>query len=239
MPRSGPIRIYLAGLLFTQAEWQWNQRLKEELELRGVSVLLPQERAEPMLAEPQNFNAHVLFKENVNDIVKAMAVVAIFDGADADSGTAWECGFAYKLGRPIIGVRTDIRAAGDDPKAAMNLMLSLCMQQHTHDSGQRQDQLRESRGNDCRRVTRMPWANETSNKARRMYPPDDTPCQRMTRWNGETEVAGTFCKTVPETFSAFSPGSYCMPVKQVFGLIRTMDDCTLVDDINCGLSPSL
>ncbi len=126
MPRSGFIRIYLAGPLFTQAEWQWNQRLKVELELRGISVQLPQERAEPMLAEPQTFNASVLFKENVNDIVEAMAVVAIFDGADADSGTAWECGFAYKLGRPIIGVRTDIRAAGDDPKAAMNLMLSLC-----------------------------------------------------------------------------------------------------------------
>jgi nucleoside 2-deoxyribosyltransferase len=122
---SASMCIYLAGPLFTQAEWQWNQRLKEELELRGVSVMLPQDRAQPMLAGEQSFNASALFKDNVNNIVKASAVVAIFDGADADSGTAWECGFAYRLGRPIIGVRTDIRAAGDDPKAAMNLMLSL------------------------------------------------------------------------------------------------------------------
>ena len=125
MRRSRPIQIYLAGPLFTQAEWQWNQHLKEELESRGVSVLLPQSRAEPMLAGRSNFNPTVLFKKNVADIAKAKAVVAIFDGADVDSGTAWECGYAYKLGRPIIGVRTDIREGGDDPKAAINLMLSL------------------------------------------------------------------------------------------------------------------
>jgi nucleoside 2-deoxyribosyltransferase len=126
MRHAASIRIYLAGPLFTQAEWQWNQRLKEELESRGVSVLLPQERAEPMLAGKENFDPTILFKENLAGIGKAKAVVAIFDGADVDSGTAWECGYAYKLGRPVIGVRTDIRAGGDDPKAAINLMLSLC-----------------------------------------------------------------------------------------------------------------
>ena len=76
MRRSRPIQIYLAGPLFTQAEWQWNQHLKEELESRGVSVLLPQSRAEPMLAGRSNFNPTVLFKKNVADIAKAKAVVA-------------------------------------------------------------------------------------------------------------------------------------------------------------------
>jgi nucleoside 2-deoxyribosyltransferase len=125
MRRAAPPRIYLAGPLFTQAEWQWNQRLKEELERLGIAVLLPQDRALPMLTGRTKFNASSLFKANVADIARAKAVVAIFDGADVDSGTAWECGYAYKLGRPVIGVRTDIREGGDDPKAGINLMLSL------------------------------------------------------------------------------------------------------------------
>jgi nucleoside 2-deoxyribosyltransferase len=49
-----------------------------------------------------------------------------YDGAYVDSGTAWECGYAHKEGRPIVGVRTDLRRGGDDPRASVNLMLSQC-----------------------------------------------------------------------------------------------------------------
>src|SRR5207249_1191963 len=66
-----------------------------------------------------------LFRANVESIEGASVVVAILDGTDADSGTCWECGYAFKAGRPVIGVRTDIRAGGDDPKTALNLMLSI------------------------------------------------------------------------------------------------------------------
>ncbi len=40
-------------------------------------------------------------------------VVALLDGAQVDDGTAWEIGNAYATGKPIIGVRTDFRNAGD------------------------------------------------------------------------------------------------------------------------------
>ena len=43
----------------------------------------------------------------------SIAVVAILDGADADSGTCWECGFAVSQGIPVIVVRTDFRLSGD------------------------------------------------------------------------------------------------------------------------------
>ncbi|MFZ8305224.1 nucleoside 2-deoxyribosyltransferase, partial [Staphylococcus aureus] len=58
----------------------------------------------------------------------ADAVVAILDGADPDSGTCFECGLAFALGIPIVAVRTDFRAGGDDlpgqKLSAINLMLS-------------------------------------------------------------------------------------------------------------------
>jgi nucleoside 2-deoxyribosyltransferase len=48
------------------------------------------------------------------------AVVGLIDGADVDSGTAWEIGYAYALGKPIISLRTDYRGAEAGP---VNIML--------------------------------------------------------------------------------------------------------------------
>ena len=118
------IRIYFAGPLFTQAEWQWNGRLAEALRGHGFTVTLPQVRAKPMLYGREKFDAGVLFADNVKGISESDVVLAIFDQPDPDSGTCWECGYAYALGRPIVGLRTDIRATGDDPDATVNLMLS-------------------------------------------------------------------------------------------------------------------
>jgi nucleoside 2-deoxyribosyltransferase len=126
MPSPHCIRVYVAGPLFTQAEWLWNERLAKELANQSLDVILPQRRAEPMLTGKEPFNASVLFQANVNALNSAEAVVAILDGPDADSGTAWECGYAYKSGIPIIGIRTDIRAGGDDAETGVNLMLSMC-----------------------------------------------------------------------------------------------------------------
>src|SRR5689334_20493882 len=107
MPAPYSLRVYLAGPLFTQAEWLWNERFADELRARSLDVILPQQRAQPMLTGHESFDALILFKANVEAIDSAAAVVAVLDGADADSGTAWECGYAFKAGIPIIAVRTD------------------------------------------------------------------------------------------------------------------------------------
>jgi nucleoside 2-deoxyribosyltransferase len=125
MDNTSKVGVYLAGPLFTHAEWQWNERLARALEERSLKVILPQRGAEPMLAGTRQFDPKILFEMNVSHIDSADVVVAIFDGPDVDSGTAWECGYAFKAGKPVVGVRTDIRAGGDDPQAATNLMLSL------------------------------------------------------------------------------------------------------------------
>jgi nucleoside 2-deoxyribosyltransferase len=117
-------RIYFAAPLFTQAEWRWNKHLADELSTLNLEVILPQNRAEPMLSGKEEFNAHSLFVENITAIEQSDIILAIFDQADPDSGTCWECGYAYKLGHPIIGLRTDLRRLGDDPNASVNLMLS-------------------------------------------------------------------------------------------------------------------
>src|SRR6202012_1812766 len=60
----------------------------------------------------------------VNALNWADLVVACMDGPDPDSGTAWECGYAYAKGKPVVCYRTDFRITGDTEGAPYNLMLS-------------------------------------------------------------------------------------------------------------------
>lgn len=118
------MRIYLAGPLFTQAERAWNRRLADLLGLAGHEVFLPQEAVQAIAS----LEADAIFRVDIQGVRAAEAVVAILDGADADSGTSFECGLAYALGTPIVGVRTDFRGGGDalpgQRLATVNLMLS-------------------------------------------------------------------------------------------------------------------
>jgi len=116
--------IYLAGPLFTHAERMWNAELAQRLRDRGYRVILPQEADAQVLSGAGQSVARALFEKSVTGLEQCDAVVAFLDGPDPDSGTAWECGYATKLRRPVIGVRTDLRNAGDEGEDPINLMLS-------------------------------------------------------------------------------------------------------------------
>ena len=62
-----------------------------------------------------------LFILNKKALESSDLIVAIIDGADADSGTAWEMGYAFALGKPVIALRTDFRRVGHHEH--VNLML--------------------------------------------------------------------------------------------------------------------
>jgi nucleoside 2-deoxyribosyltransferase len=111
------MRIYLAGPLFTTAEREFNLRLTQRLRQAGHEVFLPQE------SEQRTMTEKAIFAGDVAGIDWAEVVVANMDGPDPDSGTCWECGYAYKR-KPIIVFRTDFRAADEPGKAPYNLMLT-------------------------------------------------------------------------------------------------------------------
>ena len=100
-------KIYLAGPLFTLAEQTFNVELARFLESEGFEVFLPQEH------EPRSKAAKSIFEMDVAALDWADMVVACMDGPDPDSGTAWECGYAYAKGKPIVCFRTDFRISGD------------------------------------------------------------------------------------------------------------------------------
>ena len=97
------MKIYLAGPLFSAAERNFNNELTRLLRNKGHEVWLPQE------FEQRTMTANQIFAKDVEGIDWADVVVANMDGTDPDSGTSWECGYAYRK-KPVILFRTDFRA---------------------------------------------------------------------------------------------------------------------------------
>jgi nucleoside 2-deoxyribosyltransferase len=104
------MKLYFAGPLFTTPERTWNAEVAAALRAAGHEVFLPQDQ-EPGKDGPG------IFATDVGGIDWADGLVAIMDGPDPDSGTAWEVGYAFGVRKPIVLVRTDFRTlagnAGD------------------------------------------------------------------------------------------------------------------------------
>lgn len=110
-------KIYLAGPLFSCAEQQFNNDLFDSLSAAGYAVFLPQK-------ECTGLEADKIFNRCREGIDSSEIIIAILDGADADSGTCWECGYGYAKGKQIVALRTDFRKSGDTE--GFNAMLFFC-----------------------------------------------------------------------------------------------------------------
>ena len=99
-------QIYLAAPLFTRGEIAFNLELHQYLTKEGYNIFLPQK-------ECKEANGKDIYKICLHGLKSSKIVIAVLDGADADSGTCWECGYAASRDIPIIAVRTDFRLSGD------------------------------------------------------------------------------------------------------------------------------
>jgi nucleoside 2-deoxyribosyltransferase len=113
-------RIYLAAPLFSAAERSFNEALAAFLGARHLRVFVPQAHGDDSAARC-SASIRTLFEMLVAALDASDLVVAVIDGADADSGVAWEMGYAYARGIPVVSLRTDFRRVGDCECA--NLML--------------------------------------------------------------------------------------------------------------------
>jgi len=112
--------VYLAAPLFSDAECDFNSMLRDQLEGISMSVFLPQEHSND-IDSGRDARQESIFSKNVAAIDKADILVAVLDGVDVDSGTAWEIGYAHALGKPVYGLRTDFRTLGIE--GVVNLMV--------------------------------------------------------------------------------------------------------------------
>ncbi len=105
------MRIYLAGALFSIAEQNFNQGLKDAL-LKldsSLDIILPQDEAKIIFGKSDFEN--LVFKSCEEEVKKADIILTILEGPDIDSGTCIELGLAYALGKKVIGIRTDFRGS--------------------------------------------------------------------------------------------------------------------------------
>lgn len=128
------MKIYLAGPLFTLAERRFNLGLRNALigigraDKIAYDIYLPQEGEVDSQTRIQAGTEVAasetdIFERDVRAIDDAEVVIANMDGTDPDSGTCWECGYAYKKKR-IVLFRTDFRGSGNAGGSRYNLMLT-------------------------------------------------------------------------------------------------------------------
>ena len=117
----GPVQrkqIYLAAPLFSDAERTFNLVLRDLLAGNGYQVYLPQETGDGVEGTGRD---RAIFESHIRALDAAGCVVAVCDGADTDSGTAWEIGYAAAKEIPVIALSTDRRRPEGGRRA--NLMI--------------------------------------------------------------------------------------------------------------------
>jgi len=130
-------KIYLSGPLFSQGEIAWARTVLERLRQRlDCRIIWPHEIASGSMEQ--------IFQANLNALDECDIMVAILDGSQVDDGTAWEVGYFFSQGKKILGIRTDLRRAGEFEKSKVNLMVEcscmcvagdldqLCLELETH-----------------------------------------------------------------------------------------------------------
>ena len=99
------MKVYLASPFFNEKENKIYERIIDELRTDGHDVFVPKEHEIPNAWDlPNAVWAEQVFALDVVGIQKSDVVVVINHGMYSDSGTAWECGYAYALGKKIVNV---------------------------------------------------------------------------------------------------------------------------------------
>jgi len=121
-PAPRPLRVYFAAPLFTLLERRANRSLAKAIqrELPEGQIVLPQDfKHEGKFNDEKAFG--MIFQDCIEGVDGADVVLAWLDGPDADSGTAFEVGYAFAKGKPVVGMRTDFR---QNQEKGLNIMLA-------------------------------------------------------------------------------------------------------------------
>ena len=108
---------YIAGPLFNEKEREFLEEINSICRAIGISTYLPSQDGELLNQD----NSDEVFQTDIEALNKADIVVANLNGADVDSGTAFEIGCAFAKGKKLFGLHTDFRTFS--PTSEVNLMM--------------------------------------------------------------------------------------------------------------------
>ena len=102
------LNLYVASPFFTTEERTNCEKVIEILRRFNFEVYAPMEHeVADAWTMPNDVWASHVFKADVEAIRKSDGLVVIDYGLYSDSGTAWECGFAYALNKPVLHLIVD------------------------------------------------------------------------------------------------------------------------------------
>ena len=98
-------KVYLASPFFDDAEIERMEKVRDILRAKGLDVFVPNEHQNKHLEFGSLEWRKATFDSDVNGIDTADVVVAVLcKGNFDDSGTAWEVGYSYAKGIPVVVV---------------------------------------------------------------------------------------------------------------------------------------
>jgi nucleoside 2-deoxyribosyltransferase len=103
------IKVYVAGPLFNTHERAYLEQMAAALEQAGYETFLPHRDAGIIGDLSDRQERQRLFRSDMQALESCDLVVALLTGADHDSGTCGELGYAYAKGKPCYGLTDDLR----------------------------------------------------------------------------------------------------------------------------------
>lgn len=99
------MKVYLASPFFNDEENKYYEKMIKMLRDEGHKVFVPKEHEIPNAWDlPNAVWGENVFAVDILGIQKCDVVVVLNHGMYSDSGTAWECGYAYALGKDVVNV---------------------------------------------------------------------------------------------------------------------------------------
>jgi nucleoside 2-deoxyribosyltransferase len=111
------VNVYVAGPLFTPAERAYLEELAVVLEAAGFRTYLP--HRDGGLAPADRRDTRAQYEADIRALAACNLIVAVLNGTDVDSGTAFEIGYGVARGVPVLGLYEDIRVSGPHDFNAM------------------------------------------------------------------------------------------------------------------------
>ena len=118
------MKIYMAGAFFCPETKSRIDSYAADFRRLGHDVYVPQEHTVPNAWDmSQEDWAREVFKMDVAAIQDCDMVFVVYDGLYSDSGTAWEIGYAYALGKHIaINVNENVNDMSIMPFASADFI---------------------------------------------------------------------------------------------------------------------
>ena len=110
-------RAYIAGPLFSEQDRRRLEDIERALKALGLVTYLPHRHGGDLGSAERRYGSkktrRFLFDRDIRELQKADLVVALLDGPDVDSGTAFEVGYACRRGVPVFGLKSDYYRRGE------------------------------------------------------------------------------------------------------------------------------